>query len=515
MAEAVMPLRMQLRWQLVIAVLVLVLGSACEESESGSDASVREDSGVQVPGDGDGDERDAQVGDGDAGDGDGDAGEPTDFPTTPSELDAFALGGSCPELASEGTAHAENVIVDETWTAADSPHRIDSNIRISADVILEPCARVLLGGGVTLQVGGTQEGEGGTLTALGEADEPVIFASASAGERWGSLRVENNGSVDLSFTALLDGGDVDAAQNGGGALLATGANDGTHTENVRVRGVLIQGSGGYGVNLRVGGSFTADSDALVVRDCGGTDAPEPVWIDTPGVGTLPAGDYSGNLLDEIAVDARLAVREDEAFRERGVPYRVQGALVVTPGSSDAVATLTLEAGVTLKLDDRIALGDGGIAAPLLTRIEAVGTASQPIVLTSSSASPAAGDWTGVIFDGLAPTGNRFEHVEIEYAGGDSQTSSFGCGPNDNDAAVIILNDRPEEAFIRNCTFRDNAGETSIVSGWVADEPLDLVTTNTFERTGGSEGTGCLQSRWRSTDTSYCPEGDGPFCAPEP
>jgi hypothetical protein len=140
-------------------------------------------------------------------------------------------------------------------------------------------------------------------------------------------------------------------------------------------------------------------------------------------------------------------------------------------------------------------------------------AAKPIVFTSTESDPAAGDWVGIFLEAITASGNVIEHAVFEYAGGASGTSSFGCGPRSNDAALLIF-ERPDDAFIQNTTFRNNAGDTTIVSGWVSDEDgPDLVTGNEFESTGGTEPTGCLQSLWRTTETNYCPTTEGPHCAP--
>jgi hypothetical protein len=451
---------------------------------------------------------------------DSDAGVAAHVPTATQLMS----GGDCPPPSGAGTVHADNITADEAWTAAASPHHIDSDIRISATVKVEACAVVVLGKGVTLQVGGSTAQEAGTLQTRGlfsagtgsspDVVKPVVFRSAADDQHWNSLRVQPNGKADLELTLLANGGDPSAAQNGGGALLAVGNNDGTLTKNLRASKLYILGSGGYGVNLTVGSGFTDDSSDVVVRQCGGSAAPEPVSVDVPGVGTLPSGLYDQNMKDEIVVNTRLQVNGDEVFHALHVPYRVEGALYLRPKTPATIATLTLEPSVVLKLTDRIIIGDGGSSMPYRASLIAQGTKDEPIVFTSAKATPAPGDWTGLIFEGMTTTGSALEYATIEYAGGSSQTSSYGCGPKNNDAAVIILNERPSTSFITHSTFRHNAGESTIVSGWVADASgPNLVQTNTFADTGGSSGTGCLQSLWRSTAANYCPSGTGPFCAP--
>jgi hypothetical protein len=105
-------------------------------------------------------------------------------------------------------------------------------------------------------------------------------------------------------------------------------------------------------------------------------------------------------------------------------YVLEGYVFVTGG------TLTIEAGTTIQ-------GKNGSALAITkeARIEAVGTASEPIVFTSAAAAPQSGDWGGVVVLGKAPinvTGgtNRIEGfatsygARIEYGGTDA---THDCG----------------------------------------------------------------------------------------
>jgi hypothetical protein len=181
-----------------------------------------------------------------------------------------------------------------------------------------------------------------------------------------------------------------------------------------------------------------------------------------------------------------------------------------------LSTLTIEAGVTIKFDNdgpsqsySMGLGASNGALPVNifpVRLIAQGTQAEPIILTSSAATPAAGDWAGLEFHGGPPDGNVMSHVHIEYAGRDSGTAGFGCGVGDNDAALIIRNWRPNDAFITDSTFSDSAAG-GIVSGWQSqgvDGP-NLVGNNTFTAIAN----GCNVSRWREMNGTCA--GTPPVC----
>ncbi|MEQ1572079.1 MAG: hypothetical protein ABMA64_41005, partial [Myxococcota bacterium] len=46
--------------------------------------------------------------------------------------DQLLAGGDCPAPTGPGTEHATWISADETWSAADSPHRIPYTLRLTA-----------------------------------------------------------------------------------------------------------------------------------------------------------------------------------------------------------------------------------------------------------------------------------------------------------------------------------------------------------------------------------------------
>jgi len=103
-------------------------------------------------------------------------------------------------------------------------------------------------------------------------------------------------------------------------------------------------------------------------------------------------------------------------------YILNGALVMAEGT-----TLTIEAGTTIN-----ALASGSdiyIAIAQGAKIEANGTASAPIIMTSNSSAPKAGDWGGLILLGKAPinsvaTGTSTSEIgSLPYGGTDTADNS--------------------------------------------------------------------------------------------
>lgn len=140
------------------------------------------------------------------------------------------------------------------------------------------------------------------------------------------------------------------------------------------------------------------------------------------------------------------VKTEDVTLELGQEYVLTEALIMTEGT-----TLTVPAGVVIKANPGagvyIAIAQGAT-------IEAEGTSTSPIVMTSNVPTPAAGDWGGLIILGRAPinsvsdtnttstseigglpyggssTGDdsgTIRYVRVEYSGGAADASSENNG----------------------------------------------------------------------------------------
>jgi hypothetical protein len=122
-------------------------------------------------------------------------------------------------------------------------------------------------------------------------------------------------------------------------------------------------------------------------------------------------------------------------------YKLRGLVYVTDG-----AVLTIEPGTKI-------VGEtgqkGGLIITRNAKIIADGTVDKPIVFTSESATPARGDWAGLVILGNAPTNASFNNVagvgEIE--GGVNNSDGLGLygGTNPADNSGILRYVRVEYA----------------------------------------------------------------------
>jgi hypothetical protein len=447
---------------------------------------------------------------------DGGTTDPAD--PTPDELSAR---GNCPAVpAGAGTTHSGTISADETWTAAGSPHKVTFDLSILANVTVEPCAQVLVGKGYEIRVGSSSAA--GSLVAHGTSEvvngvrdvRPVNFDAADPAGGWASLFVDVKGTVDLSIAAIQNSGG--SVTNPHGSLIvygvAGGTNDGPVTKSAKVDRVLIEKSKSWGVNLLAWGAFAAGSDKLWIRDSGSVDYPSAILLEPGVASTLPKTIVAtGNVKDEILMETSKAFMRDDTLVNRGIPYHAKHSLYVNGSQDGSPVKLTLEAGVTLGMDDSgaVFIGSSDTRQGIL---EAIGTATSPVVFTSAKATKAAGDWLSLYFHATPAVGNKISYARIEYAGAVGQTTGFGCGPSDNNGAVFIEGTSPNQSppgsvFIDHTTFENIGGSTVIVSGWVDDAGPNFTGDNTF----GSATPACKVSKPRRSGAGDVCDGGRTTC----
>lgn len=413
---------------------------------------------------------------------------------------------TCAAVVGAGTKHAQSPTADETWTAAASPHVIEASLTITAGrtITVEPCAIVQMKGAVGLLVEGK-------LLAVGAADRPIRFERGEAATAWTSIEARKGSELRFAHVTVDGGGN-----GSGSALTQVGALDIRGDQESATQPIFfadhvtVKGSQSLGVQVREGGGFAAGSKDLSIT--GGATFPISIW--GRAAGTLPSGTYTGNAVDEIllpAMGGRDDIKEDTTFAARGVPYRIggpTGGKSLTVAGSGSVPLLTIEAGVTLRFDKDVRLDVDATSGAALGALRAEGTADQPIVFTSAAATPAAGDWVGIVIEGTPDPRDAIAHATVAYAGGASQISSFDCpSPLNtgfaNEGAIVFAGGQPGAAFVTSTTIDSSAGD-GIVRGWTG-APVDLLATNTFTKVARCNQTFPKPQVGACPDPAPCPK----------
>jgi hypothetical protein len=417
--------------------------------------------------------------------------------------DAAPAVNECPTPTGPGTKHGgDNISVDTVWKAADSPHHVTFSFIIdeTATLTIEPCAQVVFDAGYGIDARGS-------LVAEGTPTNPITFDAVDPAKPWSGilLGLDRSGHISLANATLSNGGSADDP-NVMGLIDVRGPQTGAPLERLKVKNVTLKGSQQHGVVLRDSVAFSADSANLAISGA----KLFPMRIEARLTSTIPTGTYTGNTTDELLLAVGASdVTNDTTIHDRGVPYRLgDGAgnrmVVGTSGPTAISATVTIEAGVKIRATAGASIVmNNASAAPrgAVGRLIVNGTAQKPVVFTSASATPAAGDWRGLVFNAEDPL-NKIDYARVEYAGGPSQANSFHCDPkgggnfSPSEDAAIALYGEPTAAFITNTTIVASAGD-GIGRSW-SGNPVDFLATNTFEQVAT-----CKQSFPRATNGS-CP-----------
>lgn len=184
-----------------------------------------------------------------------------------------------------------------------------------------------------------------------------------------------------------------------------------------------------------------------------------------------------NLIISGKINADRTLRTGNTYTLRGIVYVVDGA------------KLTIEPGVTI-LGEKTSRGTLVITRG--SQILANGTPDKPIVFTSSAATPARGDWGGLVICGRAKTNNSFNGVAGvgEVEGGVNNAEGLGLygGADDNDNSGVLKYVRVEYAGYAYLPDKELNGITFCAVGRsteVDNVQVSYANDDSFEWFGGT------------------------------
>lgn len=332
----------------------------------------------------------------------------------------------CTLVADDGCAedHCGTISADETW-AAGTDHTMSCDVLVegtsSPTLTIEDGVTVVVDPGVGLRVG---EAAGGSL-AMSFSSSGVLFTTSSTTPAAGDWLGITLGAYDAGSD--LDGLLVEyAGGNGYGGVLVDGAspvlsaclldsNAGAGlyvlSGSVEVDACTFSNNTGDGVVVEAGGFTSASGTYGFLTSTVYANGGFGMSVTPQAAGELdPAGTYTGNGTDAIEVVAG-TVSTDATWAMLGVAYRVVGDVDVDDASAP---TLTLSAGSTVEFDGVgliVGAAHGG-------GLDSQGTSGAPVILTTASTSPAAGDWSGLTFGPYVDSATTvIDSTEISYGGG--------------------------------------------------------------------------------------------------
>ncbi|QDV68641.1 Serine-aspartate repeat-containing protein D precursor [Rosistilla carotiformis] len=197
------------------------------------------------------------------------------------------------------------------------------------------------------------------------------------------------------------------------------------------------------------------------------EVPQASWqqsfpaLETPAPPAAPATTTIDHATISTATTVNGALFEDTTWSLADSPVRVTGDVLVFPDT-----TLSIDPGV-------VVLFDSGTRLTVRGHLDAVGTDAAPILLTSSSATPAMNDWNGIQLENTIGGTAELGFVALEYANTAFQVS---CCTN----SII-------PATISDSTFRHNSLVFGGYSGGDVEVFRSLFENNTTV-SGGADRT---------------------------
>jgi Right handed beta helix region/FlgD Ig-like domain len=316
----------------------------------------------------------------------------------------------------------------------------------SSPVVSVPAAGALtIDPGVTVQFpAGGQLSVNGRLSAIGTSASPIVLTSSSPSPTrgsWGDVFFQSGSSTlsQMSYVNVMWGGN--RGTDSGAVVIVGGnptfdhvmvSNSSTHGFNMggtpstsfaTIKNCTSTSNGWYGLSVWTATATVTDSTFANNVDRGlgvfNTSSASLTNVSSTNNGTYAiqldpsaqiasmsgvtaSGNASG---DVIAMNA--GTTPTASAWHAGLPYRLLGTSAVI--SVPANGVLTVDPGVTVQFP---ASGQLSVSGKLL----AVGTAANPILFTSSSATPTKGSWGDVYFQPGSSTASLMSYATVAYGG---------------------------------------------------------------------------------------------------
>ncbi len=405
------------------------------------------------------------------------------------------------QVVVRGLYHDVDILADETWLVADTPHVVRAYLQIgvaaSARLTIEAGSRVLIrpGGGLTFADYGT--GRGRLIVPAGGS--PTIFEGDSAAPAtWTGITLLGRDTTELHNVILRHCGAVPRTSDETlGCVVAAGS-------PLVLDDVTVDGAPGPAMTLQAGTEIAAASRRFNVLNSGG-----PIAKIAPGVvGRFPLGGrYEGNAENAIWIQWG-RIEDSTTWRDPGAPLRLVGTVSV---GGARLPVLTLAAGFHLRADPAAGIVVGETGAGALVAGDAAGV---PVLLESTGAG-----WAGVEILG-SPMGSSLTNVELR----DCTLAAGACLRLDGYAAdapyhvrdVTVSGSRGDGVHIGLPRFDAASGNLTVTR--CAGVPLDLAGDEVpFIPSGDYRGndTDAVRIRWGAvTENATWHDLGMPYLLPE-
>ncbi len=331
---------------------------------------------------------------------------------------------------------SENVTTVTTWKAS-NVYLIESDISVDADLTIEPGTVIKFGASGVIHFGYSQNCK---IIAKGTADKKIYFKSSSASPAagaWAGLWFYANTlqNSELAYCVIENGGSNDTWGS-------------VNIQDTKFKMDNCEITNSLKIGLYTNNGFVSFGNNTITN-CGTYPMQLPAnYIHTIGLGnTFAAATGYGILISAATITEPATIQ----WQKQTVPY-------IFENENSIETNLTIQAGTKLnfKAGSRMHFGYSNAVF-----FQAVGTATEPIIFSSSSVSPAQGAWNGLVFYSNTSPNTLMSFCQVSYAG-------HGGG----DEANIYLY---APIHITNSTINHSAGWGIYNAG----DPADYTTSNTF------------------------------------
>jgi hypothetical protein len=370
----------------------------------------------------------------------------TDLLANNYSIEAEKDDGSCDFSA---TIITDDITTNTTWTAGKS-YVVENTITVSnnATLIIQAGTIIRFKKGVELDV--STSGDFGTIKAMGTPLNPILFTSdadvKAKGDWDGIWFYEGANGCEMNYCEF----EYSGGYFGAGAL-------NIKTTEIAVVGCTFRNSEGYGVEMRNNNSGFTDFRLNTFLNNDVND----IKIYADYLHTIGTGNIYDKNIDVLGGD--VDIPGDVRWGNQGAELIFDGTVYV--GSATGTK-LIIEAGNILKFGSSDEVSVGSSTNGL---IEAIGTASSPIVFTSKSAYPTKGDWDGIWFYSGSANGSIIEYCTISYGGG------YAGGQGN----IVYKFEQGSKVTVRNSTLSYSPGFGMMLDQVSSDTSYPTLLSNTY------------------------------------
>jgi len=318
-----------------------------------------------------------------------------------------------------------------TWTLAGSPYIATGTLQILGTLTIEPGVVVRFGTGSGMSIQ-----DNGILIAEGTPIAPITFTShqdTPTKGHWQGIAFSSSKISRLTYCQIEYGG-----RNRPGNIychnyfslpliatstIANSSSNGIYAGNPTIPTIFHI----YNCMIRDNERYPVSTDPMI-------DMENNTFINNGG------GDPLRNVI-RIFGGSYGGISQDITWHNPGIPYLISnGKLLI--GDQYGAGTLTIDAGVTIKVDTNNSIIIGYENSLNNGCLQANGREASEIIFTSNQANPNHGDWGYIKFDAYSQ--NSFlKYCKIEYAGNDN----INIGTQGAQPAVQCVKSAPEISYV--------------------------------------------------------------------